>query len=101
NQIINPIINFVQSNPAKSIHYVVLMYGMPSKVEPDYPSSPSVQHMISRCMTNAGATYEGSTCPFVATNFPGTSFLVTALNLETVADCTGYVDKVSSMYTGD
>ena len=109
NQIINPIINFIQSNQTKSIHYVVLMYGMPSRVSDGphdcSPYRPSVQHHISRCMSDvcnpSGASYEGSTCPFVATNYPGTTCLVTALNMATLADCTAYVDKVTSMYTGD
>jgi hypothetical protein len=112
NQIINPIINFIQSNPTKSIHYVVLMYGMPSRVS-DGPItySPSgsfglasVQHHISRCMSNAvytsGQYYDESstTCPFVTTNYPGTTCLVTALNMGTLTDCTAYIDKVASMY---
>jgi hypothetical protein len=110
NQIINPIISFIQSNTTKSIHYVVLMYGMPSRVDDTScndpgPQPPSVQHHISRCMSDAGYTsgpyYEGSTCPFVATNYLGTTCLVTALNLATLADCTAYVDKVTSMYTGN
>jgi uncharacterized repeat protein (TIGR03803 family) len=111
NQIINPIISFIQSNTTKTIHYVVLMYDMPSRVDDDScdqqlnPNPPSVQHHISRCISNAGYTsgpyYEGSTCPFVATNYPGTTCLVTALNMATLADCTAYVDKVTSMYTGD
>jgi uncharacterized repeat protein (TIGR03803 family) len=108
NQIINPIINFIQSNPSKSIHYVVLMYGMPSRVSDGYyncSTYPFVQHRISRCMSDvcspSGPHYEGSTCPFVATNYPGTTCLVTALDMATLADCTAYVDKVTSMYTGD
>jgi uncharacterized repeat protein (TIGR03803 family) len=110
NQIVKPIINFMLSNPAKSIKYVVLMYGMPSRVDDDTcgdtsQSPPSVQHHISRCLSDAGYTsgpyYEGSTCPFVATNYLGTTCLVTALNLATAADCTAYVNKVTSMYTGN
>jgi uncharacterized repeat protein (TIGR03803 family) len=115
NQIINPIVNFIQTNTNKSIHYVVLMYGMPSRVEDGcdgctYP--PSVQHRISRCLRppvvlpggildRSGGVYEDSNCPFVATNYPGTTCLVTALNMSTLADCEAYVDKVASMYTGD
>jgi len=113
NQIINPIISFIQSNQTKSIHYVVLMYGMPSRVS-DGPitCSPagscglaSVQHHISRCMSEAGYTsgpyYEGSACPYASTNYLGTTCLVTALNMATLADCTAYVDKVTSMYTNN
>jgi hypothetical protein len=112
NQIINPIINFMLTNTTKSIHYVVLMYGMPSRVSDGTntcaPSGScglaSVQHHISRCLSDAGYTsgpyYDtGSvTCPYVATNYLGTTCLVTALNLATLADCTAYVDKVTSMY---
>ncbi len=108
NQIINPIITFMQSNTNKSIHYVVLMYGMPSRVDDGCggcTSPPSVQNHISRCMSGAGYTsgpyYEGSTCPFVATNYLGTTCLVTALNLATLADCTAYIDKLTSMYTSN
>jgi hypothetical protein len=110
NQIINPIINFMQSNPTKSIHYVVLMYGMPSRVDDTNcnlttPTPPSVQYHISRCLSDAGYTsgpyYEGSICPFVATNYLGTTCLVTALNMATLADCTAYIDKVTSMYTSN
>ena len=103
NQIINPIISFIQSNTNKTIHYAVLMYGMPSRVADG--DQYSVQYHISHCMSDAGYTsgpfYEGSTCPFVATNYLGTTCLVTALNLATLADCTAYVDKVTSMYTGN
>jgi hypothetical protein len=115
NQVINPIINFIQSNPDKSIKYVVLMYGMPSRiweapnpcyVPPEYRyCKPAVQIRISRCLSDAGYTngpyYEGSTCPFVATNFLGTTCLVTSLNMATLADAEAYIDKVASMYTGD
>jgi uncharacterized repeat protein (TIGR03803 family) len=115
NQIINPIVNFMQSNTVKSIHYVVLMYGMPSRVSDGTitcaPSGScglaSVQHHISRCLSDASYTsgpyYDtGSvTCPYVATNYLGTTCLVTALNLATLADCTAYVDKVTSMYTSN
>ena len=113
NQIINPIINFMQSNTVKSIHYVVLMFGMPSRVSDGTntcaPSGScglaSVQHHISRCLSDVGYTsgphYEGSSCPYVPTNYLGTTCLVTALNLATLSDCTAYVDKVSSMYTGN
>ncbi len=114
NQIINSIISFIQSNANKSIHYVVLMYGMPSRVSDGSNTCAgtgsycpaSVQHHISRCMSDGGYTsgpyYEGGlTCPFVATNYQGTTCLVTALNLATLADCTAYVDKVTSMYTSN
>jgi hypothetical protein len=113
NQIINPIVSFIQSNSTKAIHYVVLMYGMPSRVT-DGPitCSPvnscglaSVQQHISRCMSDAGYTsgfyYEGSTCPFVPMNFLGTTCLVTALNMAALADAEAYIDKVAGMYTGD
>ena len=99
NQIINPITNFIKSNPEKSIHYVVLMYGMPSRVG---DGASSVQHSISHCMSAEYAqTYEGSSCPFVAANYPGTTCLVTALNMATLADCEAYIDKVKGMYSGD
>ncbi len=112
NQIINPLITYMLTYTNKAIHYVVLMYGMPSRVDDDSCSStsnspPSVQHHISRCMSDAGHTsgpyYDelGVTCPFVATNYQGTTCLVTALNMATLADSTAYIDKVASMYTGD
>lgn len=111
NQIINPIINFILSKT--NIHYVVLMYDMPSRVDDGCSTGcppPSVQHRISRCMQfppvfkyfgaidTGWPYYEGSNCPFVATNYPGTTCLVTALNMATLADCEAYIDKVASMY---
>lgn len=108
NQIINPIISFIQSNTTKSIHYLVLMYGMPSRIRDASfnCTTPSVQFFISRSLSTnvcapSGAVYDGSTCPFVATNYPGTTCLVTALNMATLADCTAYIDKVTSMYRGN
>jgi uncharacterized repeat protein (TIGR03803 family) len=107
NQIINPIINFIQSNPAKSIHYIVLMYGMPSRITDGVRCGggppASVQFVISHSLSTnvcapSGAVYEGSSCPFFATNYPGTTCLVTALNMETLTDCEAYIDKVASMY---
>jgi hypothetical protein len=109
NQILTPIINFILSNTNKSIHYAVLMYGMPSRVDDTScgsvtaASGPSVQYLISHCMLDAGLasgqSYEGSTCPFVATNYPGTTCLVTALNMASPADCEAYIDKVADMWS--
>ena len=110
NQILTPIINFIQSNTNKSIHYAVLMYGMPSRVDDascgnTISNGLSVQYLISHCMSDAGLasgqSYEGSICPFVATNFPGTTCLVTSLNMGTLTDCEAYIDKVASMYSNN
>lgn len=121
NQIITPITNFVYAHPEKSIKYIVLMYGMPSRLTNtrQQPSSTpmSVQHAISRCLSGWNTMQDGPHGPyydntafgknpataarFMPENHPGTSFLVTSLNMATLADCKAYIDKLSNMYTGD
>jgi hypothetical protein len=118
NQIITPITNFISSHPEKSIKYIVLMYGMPSRTTNLCEQSRggfhcSVQHSVARCLSGwrsaaNGPYYDdgsGWNKPVAAryqrASYSGTSLLVTSLNMGSLADVRAYIDKVAKMYRGD
>lgn len=95
NDVLVPIGNWLANNPAKRPQYVILFLDAPSRV--------------SRC-ANKAANYpfyctDGGNYPSVQywlhTNFPGWTPFVTSINMNGVADCTNYINKLKRIDTSN
>jgi Kelch motif/Galactose oxidase, central domain len=101
-QIETPFVQYLQANPQLGIRYVVWMYGLPTRTSGGAYQSTS--YLLSRALQSrglaSGAAY-GPSVPadeFNRDTYPGTTALVTALNMGSVAATTAYIDKVAAMY---
>ncbi|MGJ4888947.1 hypothetical protein ACQR1Y_12175 [Bradyrhizobium sp. HKCCYLRH3099] len=109
-QIRTPIRNWLAANPSPAKRYIVMCRGLPSRVH-DAGNTSSVDYMLARSdpnMANAvGTEYAqlGSfyftlrATPFDPASFPGTSFLVTRMDMGgSLAATKAYIDKIKAMY---
>ena len=78
-QIIAPYLNWLTNNPTKHPQYLVLFYGIPSRVEDGGTIYPSVQYQL-------------------ATDTPDQPF-VTSINMGGTNDCIGYINKLAYIGT--
>ena len=101
-QIRTPILNWMESNPTKNIRYIILMYGMPSRVTDG--NKHSVQYDIYRSLqetgARAGTEYRNTYDKFTLSQFKGATALVTSLNTANLANAQAYIDKLKSIYDG-
>lgn len=118
NQIRTPIRNFIAASPYQKI-YIIMCRGIPSRTtgQPaggNY-SAPSVDETIARADPNwdnsVGAEYIGNggadfnsnivgnyNMPYSEAEFPGTSFLVTRMDMGSLAATEAYINKLATMY---
>jgi hypothetical protein len=99
-QIEDAFVAFLQANPTKSIRYVVNMYDLPTRTSGG--TGASVAYLLSQALVTrglaSGAAY-GSVANEVYTPsaYPGTTALVTSLNVGSVAATTAYIDKLAAV----
>ncbi len=94
-----PIVNWMQANPAKPIYYIVLLRGIPSRVW----GTSSVDYQMGSALSDlgirSGAVYGNSAeKPYVPAAYPGTTALVTHLNMGSQEATIAYIDKLKAMY---
>jgi hypothetical protein len=81
NQILTPYLNWLAANPAKHPQYLVLFFGIPTRVEDGgLPPWPSVQYQFAIALP----TFQ----PYV-----------TSINMNGTNDCIGYINKLASFGT--
>lgn len=101
-QIRTTILNWMSSNPSKNIRYIVLMYGMPSRMTDG--NKNSVQYDLYRALQETGGRtgteYRNTDDNFTLSQFKGSTALVTSLNTATLADAQAYIDKLKTVYDG-
>ena len=76
-QIATPVLNWLTNNPAKRPQYVLLFYGMPTRLQ----SYPAGYGSVSYNLHNA---------------YPNWQPFVNHVNAGTLADCEAYVDKIAT-----
>ncbi len=94
-----PIIDWMQANSARPIYYVVLLRGIPDRIS----GNSSVETLLSTAKADmgikTGAQYGGGTgAAYDPAKYPGTTALITHLNMGSQAATLAYVDKLKSMY---
>ncbi|GEM_PF-4848826 len=109
-----PIVAWLQANSQKPIRYIVMMYGLPTRVPGGSVTgvgveSGSVDYRISRAFQSlnlrTGEPYDiGALYPaqifthFTPEYYQGTIALVTRMDMGTVAATKAYIDKLVAMY---
>ena len=101
-QIRTHVIDFLTDNPTKPIRYIVLMYGMPSRISNSTKYSSQYRLYLSLQDTGArtGDHYQNAGEEYSLGGYQGTSCLVTSLNMNTLADTQAYIDKLKTIYDG-
>jgi Bacterial Ig domain len=94
-----PIVDWFLQNPAKQIYYIVLLRGIPDRLS----GGTSVQLRITTALSDlgirTGAQYGGSSgAPYTPSKYPGTTALVTHLNMGSQEATKAYIDKLKAMY---
>ena len=82
-QIVSPVLNWLTNNPTKHPEYIVLFYGIPTR------------------LTNSPAPYGnyGSISFHLQQSYPGLPPFVNNINAGSLADCEAYVDKLAFIGT--
>ena len=100
-QIRTVVLNWMTANPTKNIRYIVMMYGMPSRVT---STGQSVQYQLSRALSDTGSRtgteFRHVENVFTLAEYQGTTALVSSLNMATLADAQAYIDKLKTIYNG-
>jgi hypothetical protein len=99
-QIRTPIYNFLASSPNKK-YYVVMCRGFSSRVWSEGNPYASVDYLLTRAdpnLSNAvGREYNGRVnfqLSYAPASYPGTTFLVTRLDMGSLAATRAYIDKI-------
>jgi hypothetical protein len=96
-QIRSPILNWIAANPQKKIYYIILLHGLPSRVD----GTGSVQYLLSRTLENGsyrvGFEYRNSNMSFANEEFTGSAALVTHLAMGSEEATLAYIDKLHEM----
>jgi hypothetical protein len=77
-EIVNPVLDWLTNNPTKHPCYIILFFDMPTRIQ------------------NYNSTYPSVTLRLYST-YPGIPPFITYINGGTLADCEGYIDKLSSI----
>ena len=99
-QIRTPIYNFLSDSPNKK-YYVIMCRGFSSRVWSEGKAYASVDYLLSRADPNlsnsVGREYNGRInfqISYAPTTFPGTAFLVTRLDMGSLAATRAYINKI-------
>jgi len=102
-QIRTPILSWMTSNPTKNIRFIVLMYGMPSRTTGGSPNS-SVQYQLFKALEDTGGRtgteFRHVEDEFSLAAYQGSTALISSLNMTSLADAQGYIDKLKTIYDG-
>lgn len=100
-QIRTPVLNWISSNPSKNIRYIILMYGMPSRLS---SNGSSVQYKLFKALqdtsSRTGTEYRNVSDQFSLYKYQGSTALISSLNTGTLADAQAYIDKIKDIYDG-
>lgn len=100
-QIRTPVLNWMTANPTKNIRYIVMMYGMPSRVS---SNGYSVQYQLYNALADTGArtgtSYHHIEDTFTLAGYQGTTALISSFNMQNLADAQAYIDKIKDVYDG-
>jgi hypothetical protein len=106
NMIRHPIVNWLVAHPAKPIHYIVLLRGIPDRMVTDERTMllASVDYLLTTAFKDLGirtgpqygisSTYNKRYDPIT---YPGTTALVMRLNMGSQAATLAYIDKLKAM----
>jgi len=106
-QVRTPIYEFVAGSPFPK-YYVIMCRGLPSRVWENGSAVASVDYLIARCDPNLvkpveaeyqqgdGANYYNGS--FVPDLFPGTSFLVTRMDMGSLSATEAYIRKIKTVH---
>jgi hypothetical protein len=94
-----PIVTWLLAHP-NQISYIIMLRGIPSRItgglpSVDYKMSTAFSDMAIRTGTAYGNNIGGA---YVPSLYPGTTALVTRLNMGSLAASKAYVDKLAAMY---
>ncbi|MES3031135.1 MAG: Ig-like domain-containing protein [Patescibacteria group bacterium] len=94
-----PIVDWMQANTLKPIYYIVMVRGIPDRVS----GAASVDHQMSKAYSDlgirTGSYYAGGTgLIFSPSKYPGTTALVTHLNMGSLEATQAYIDKLKVVY---
>lgn len=99
-QIRTPIYNFLASSPNKK-YYVIMCRGLSSRVWSEGNGYASVDYLLSRADSNlsnsVGREYSGRInfqLEYAPATYPGTTFLVTRLDMGSLAATRAYINKI-------
>lgn len=100
-QIRTPVLNWMTANPSKNIRYIIMMYGMPSRVS---SNGQSVQYQLFKALEitggRTGTEYRNDINTFTLSEYKGSTALISSLNMATLADAQAYIDKLQTIYDG-
>ena len=96
-----PIVDWITSHPSEPTYYIVLLRGIPDRTYTG--TGASVDYQISTALSNlgirSGATYGGGTgIAYTPSKYPGTTALVTHLNMGSLEATFAYIDKLKAMH---
>jgi len=101
NQIRTVVLNWMTANPTKNIRYIVMMYGMPSRVT---SNGQSVQYQLFKALqetgSRTGTEFRHIENSFTLAEYQGSTALISSLNMATLADAQAYIDKLKTIYDG-
>ena len=97
----SPIVDWITSHPSQPIYYIVLLRGISDRTYTG--TGASVDYQISTALSDlgirTGAIYGGGTgIAYTPSKYPGTTALVTHLNMGSLEATLAYVDKLKAMY---
>ena len=93
-----PIVNWLLAYP-KEIRYMVMLRGIPSRIIGNYSVDYKMSLAFSDMGIRVGTPYGGSIgLPFVPSLYPGTTALVTRLDMGSLAATEAYIDKLATIY---
>lgn len=88
-----------QAGSSNYIRYIILMYGMPSRVS---SNGNSVSYQLTRAMSDTanrtGTSYQNGNNNFSVGEYQGMAALVTSLNMGTLTDVQTYIDKLATVH---
>jgi hypothetical protein len=95
-----PIVDWLPQNPLKQIYYIVLLRGIPDRLSGGTSVQLSMTTALSDLGIRTGTQYGGSTgATYSPSRYPGTTALVTHLNMGSQEATKAYIDKLKAVYT--
>jgi hypothetical protein len=96
-----PIVDWITSHASRPIYYIVLLRGIPDRTYTG--TGASVDYQISMALSDlgirAGAVYSGGTgIAYTPSKYPGTTALVTHLNMGSLEATLAYIAKLKAMH---
>ena len=96
-----PIVDWITSRPSAALHYIVLLRGVPDRTYTG--TGASVDYQIAMALSDlgirTGAVYGGGAgVAYTPSQYPGTTALVTHLNMGSLEATLAYIDKLKAMY---